>query len=170
MKISSFLVSSALLAAAVMIPASAQALEVQKPRDAFIYSPTAQADVNVGQWHCFPESVQLVEYDFQEYCRYVCKWVNDCEESLSTNLYIDERIVAGYADCDENAAQAVLTDIRLAPGFVSRGFDRHNAKRTIQTLIQGESPQAGVNATYGTIAFAGGGYPQYHGFTTKVAP
>ena len=170
MKISSFLVSSALLAA-VLVPATAQALDIRKDRNAFIYSPTKKGDVDVGRWHCFQESVQLVEEDDQEFCRYVCKWVNNADEPLSTNLYIDERVVAGFADCDENAMQAIHTDIRLAPGFLSRGFDRHNAKRKIVALIQGEDgEQDGVNETNGTIAFDNGGYPEYQGFETELTP
>jgi hypothetical protein len=171
MKTSYLLVSSALLAAAVLAPASAMALDVTRPRDAFIISATKPGDVSVGQWHCFQESTQLVEVDYQEYCRYVCKWVNDCDEPLSTNLYVDELVTPGYADCDENSYLAIHTHIKLAPYFVSKGFDRHNSKRVIKALIQGEDgEQDGVNETNGSIAFASGGYPEYFGFETELTP
>jgi len=167
MKISSFLVSSALLAAAVVIPGSAQALDITKPLEVRIQSPTKPDGVDVGELHCFQESVQLVDVGFQEFCRYPCKWVNNADEQLSANIYIDERIVAGYADCDENATQEFFTDLQLAPGLISKGFDRHNAKRTVKALILG----AGLNnAAVGSIAFENGGYPQYHGIKIKKMP
>jgi hypothetical protein len=168
MKVSSFLVSSALLAAVVAMPASAQALDVQDALKVEIYSATAPGLVDVGEWHCFQESTQLVEEDFQEFCRYVCKWVNNAYEPLSSNLYIDERIVAGFADCYDNSRQAVLTDIRLAPGFLSKGFTRNQEKKEIKALILGEVGDcASADLANGSVAFHNGGYPQYHGITVS---
>lgn len=174
MKKSLFL-SSILLAAATLAPVSAMALDVRKPRNVFILH--GKQDISVGQWFCDPG--QYVDVTYQESrsgfayeaCRYLCKWVNYGWLPLSSNLYIDELINPGTADCEENSENAVHATILLAPGFVSKGFDRNNQKRVITSLIQGEDGENdGVNETNGTISFAGGGLFAVYALETELTP
>jgi hypothetical protein len=147
------LISSLALVAAVGVSGSAMALNVEAERNITIFY--GGQPVEVGRLVC-DQGQYVDEYDAAypyEACRFLCKWVNASYLPSSTNLYIDEIIVPGFADCEENSLYPVPTNIVLAPGFVSKGFDRNNNKREIAALTQSEF---GDN-TAGTIAFYGGG-------------
>ena len=147
------LISSLALVAAVAVPGSAMALNVEPDRSITIFHG-GQA-VDAGRLVC--DTGQYVDEDAGAYtyeaCRYACKWVNNNTLPSSANIYLDEVIIPGFADCDENSLYSVPTNILLAPGFVSKGFDRNGNKRTIAALTQSEF---GDN-TAGTIAFQGNG-------------
>lgn len=169
------MLSSLVLLAAVTLPTSAMALDVGKERNVFILH--GQMDIPVGQWICDVGQYVDVSYDETshwygyEACRYLCKWVNNAYLPLSSNLYIDELITPGAADCDENSWNAVNTTILLAPGFLSKGFDRNNQKRIIVSLVQGEDGEHdGMNETSGTISFANGGLFNVYALETELAP
>jgi hypothetical protein len=129
------------------------ALNVEPDRNITIFY--AGQEVDAGRLVC--DTGQYVDAEVlgvsYEACRYACKWVNNNTLPSSTNLYLDEVIIPGFADCDDNSLSSVPTTILLAPEFVSKGFDRNGNKRTIAALIQSEFG----DSTAGTIAFHGNG-------------
>lgn len=169
----SLILSSILLAAAVMAPASAMALDVTKPREAFILF--GKYRIPVGKWYC--DVGQYVSVDKNdgyagcdyEACRYLCKWVNDAFLPSSTNIIFDELITPGVADCEENSEYGVTTSIYLAAKYLSKGFDRNQQRRHVVSLVQGEEGYYyGRNETHGTIAFANNGIFTVYAFETSL--
>lgn len=170
----SMLLSSILLAAAVFAPASANALDVTKPREVNILF--GKYRIPVGKWYCDVGQYVSVEKDEgyagcdYEACRFLCKWVNDAYLPSSTNIFIDELITPGVADCEENSEYGVTTSIYLAPKYLSKGFDRNQQRRHVVSLVQGEEGfYHGKNETHGTIAFANNGIFTVYALETSLA-
>lgn len=152
----SMLLSFALVTAGVMGTTSAMALDVIPPRPVSIFHGVVT--IPVGTWFCDEGQYQAVmgaPIGNYNACRYICNWVSNSFLPLSTNLYIDEVISPGFADCAQNSQTQIPATIFLTPGVTSNGFDRNQAKRQVTTLILGEG--VGVLQMNGSIAFANNG-------------
>src|SRR5215510_8411072 len=93
----SFIAAAAAVSAA---PTDAHALNTLKP--AFVSILNAYDAVPLGMWHA-----ELLEYsDFKGYeaCSYFVKWIDAAFAlPITSNLWLDELIVPGFADCELNS-------------------------------------------------------------------
>src|SRR6185503_1057567 len=134
--------SSLAILAAVAAPEKAMALDTCKFANVALVNGPAQV-IDLGTWHF--ELNQLVYTDGYEACAYFVKWINNCILPSSTNLYIEELTTPGLEDCEVNSLMPVHSVVFASPAYISRGFDKFQNKRIIQSLVLGETLDGCMN-------------------------
>src|SRR5262245_35305637 len=101
-------------AAASAAPSDAQALDTCSVGCVTILN--AFAPVPLGTWHA--ELLNYSDYNGPEVCSYFIKWVNaGFALANTTNLFVDEFIIPGFADCEWNSVNSVPTTIFDSPDY-----------------------------------------------------
>ena len=125
----SFIAAAAAVSAA---PTDAHALNTCKP--AFVTILNGYAAVPLGTW--VSELMEYTDCNGYEACSYFVKWIDAAFAlPITSNLWIDELIVPGYADCELNSITNFRTVIFNSPDYVSVGFNKFGQKTVVQNMI-----------------------------------
>jgi hypothetical protein len=115
----------------------------------------AYAPYVIGTWH--PELLEYSDYNGYEACSYFVKWINGPGPvGNASNLFLDEFITPGFADCDYNSISSVPTIVTLTPGPLSLGFNKFGYKVPVDDILLAST---GAGIMSGVIWFAGTRFP-----------
>lgn len=135
------------LAAVVMLPASALAINAYDGQNAFeVFLLSARDDeYSAGEWYL------ELDGDSGDRCDYALEWVSPFG-GISTDCLIQELKVHGRKSCIRNARRNFPTFVHLHPDFACEGFSDLALLETVDALVLTES-RSGMS---GVILLSGG--------------
>lgn len=136
-------------AGAMLIPASARALQSQSSYGAYIVNGFQEIPVS-------KVSFALDEDIRREYCQYTMGWTDNAESPARDSARVLESKAHGSASCIRNALTFFTTVVITSPEYVNYGFDRFQQVQKI-ILILGENGKTGQMS--GLIQYMGGNVP-----------
>ena len=137
----------AALAAVVTVPARAEAFVTGRIYEVYIFNGLEKIDT--GKLH----GTSLFEYvddNGYEACLYIAKWISPLGVSSPIQLFFDEKITPGYADCEVNSTIGFPTLIVNSPDYENSGVNKFLQGESIQNMVLAEDEDG---SAFGVIMF-----------------